>query len=102
MFNLMLISTDEFIQNYNTSVFKIWWIPEISVIHNRIIYTDVDNAERLTHMGIIAGKLNGVMPAVTPIGSRRLYVSMSWAMFGNVSPRMALVILQQCSTTSIH
>lgn len=55
----------------------------------------------LTHNGIIAGKLNGVMPAVTPRGTRKVIVSISLAIPGRVSPSWREVILQQCSTTSV-
>lgn len=52
------------------------------------------------HNGIIAGKLNGAIPAVTPKGSTSEYVSMSFETFGNVSPNKWEGIPQQCSTTS--
>ena len=48
----------------------------------------------------MAGKLNGVIPAVTPSGSLYVWVSMSFAIPGIVSPSCSDVILQQCSTTS--
>lgn len=34
------------------------------------------NAGAAFHRGIIAGKLNGVMPATTPIGTRKEWTSM--------------------------
>ena len=49
----------------------------------------------------MAGKLNGVIPAVTPSGRRYVCVSMSLAMPGSVSPSCSDVMLQQCSTTSV-
>ncbi len=49
----------------------------------------------------MAGKLNGVIPAVTPSGILYVCVSMSFAIPGNVSPSCSDVILQQCSTTSV-
>lgn len=52
------------------------------------------------HNGIIAGKLNGAIPAVTPSGNDNEYVSMSLATFGTISPICRLVILHMCSTTS--
>jgi hypothetical protein len=52
------------------------------------------------HKGIMAGKLNGVIPAVTPSGKRYEYVSKSLLMLGSVSPSWSDVTLQQCSTTS--
>ena len=48
----------------------------------------------------MAGKLKGVMPATTPIGSRKVNVSMSLLMPDIVSPSWRDVMLQQCSTTS--
>lgn len=54
------------------------------------------------HKGIIAGKLNGAIPAVTPRGSRYECMSMSVAINGNDSPIIELVKLQQFSTTSIQ
>lgn len=53
------------------------------------------------HSGIIAGKLNGAIPAVTPSGSDNEYVSMSLAIFGTISPICKLVMLHICSTTSV-
>lgn len=38
------------------------------------------------HKGIIAGKLKGQMPAVTPNGCRMLYVSISELTFSTISP----------------
>ena len=38
------------------------------------------------HRGIIAGKLNGQMPAVTPSGTRHDVMSMSVATDGELSP----------------
>lgn len=58
------------------------------------------NLVLLTHKGIIAGKLNGVIPAVTPSGKRKVRVSMSFEIFCSASPRWREGILQQCSTTS--
>lgn len=58
------------------------------------------NPVLLTHKGIIAGKLNGVIPAVTPSGKRKVKVSMSFEMFCSASPRWRDGMLQQCSTTS--
>ena len=60
------------------------------------------NLQNLTHKGIIAGKLKGVIPAQTPSGVRNDRVSISLAMFGIVSPNCRLVTLQQCSTTSVN
>ena len=48
----------------------------------------------------MAGKLNGVIPAVTPSGRRKDMVSMSLAIPDSDSPNCRLVTLQQCSTTS--
>jgi hypothetical protein len=58
--------------------------------------------QKQTQSGIIAGKLNGVIPATTPNGVLMVIVSMSLAMFGIVSPSCNDVILQQCSTTSVN
>ncbi|MCY1274488.1 hypothetical protein D9M69_229190 [compost metagenome] len=53
------------------------------------------------HSGIIAGKLNGVIPAHTPRGWIQLAVSMSRATFSTVSPITRLATLAACSTTSM-
>ena len=50
----------------------------------------------------MAGKLKGVIPAVTPRGKRYVTVSMSLAMLGSVSPRMREGMEQHCSTTSVE
>jgi hypothetical protein len=50
----------------------------------------------------MAGKLNGVMPAVTPNGNRNEKVSKSLLILGKVSPSWRDVTLQQCSTTSVQ
>ncbi len=50
--------------------------------------------------GIIAGKLNGVMPAQTPIGWRSVYVSTPPATFSENSPCCNVPIEHACSTTS--
>lgn len=55
---------------------------------------------KLTQSGIMAGKLKGVMPAVTPSGMRYDMVSMSLVMDGSVSPSCSDVTPQACSTTS--
>lgn len=49
----------------------------------------------------MAGKLKGVMPAVTPSGTRYETRSMSLAILDRVSPSCRLGMLQQCSTTSV-
>ena len=49
----------------------------------------------------MAGKLNGVMPAVTPSGMRYEWVSMSVAIEDSDSPICMVGMLQQCSTTSV-
>ncbi len=52
------------------------------------------------HSGIIAGKLNGVMPAQTPMGCRRVKVSTPPATLLASSPNCRLPIPAACSTTS--
>mmetsp|Transcript_46345 Transcript_46345/g.116712 ORF Transcript_46345/g.116712 Transcript_46345/m.116712 type:complete len:380 (+) Transcript_46345:436-1575(+) len=52
------------------------------------------------HMGIMAGKLKGVMPAHTPSGWRYEYVSMWRDTFSTVSPMMLVAVAHDCSTTS--
>ena len=52
------------------------------------------------HSGIIAGKLNGVMPTQTPMGWRSVYVSTPPATFSANSPSCNVPIEQACSTTS--
>ncbi|KNC31679.1 hypothetical protein FF38_10337 [Lucilia cuprina] len=52
------------------------------------------------HKGIIAGKLKGAIPAVTPKGKTKEYVSISRATLATVSPICKEGMLQQCSTTS--
>lgn len=54
----------------------------------------------VTHKGIIAGKLKGQMPAQTPNGSLRLYVSTPFDTLGTYSPICRVAIPQACSTTS--
>ena len=48
----------------------------------------------------MAGKLNGAIPAQTPRGCLRLYVSTLVERFSDVSPIVKVGMLQQCSTTS--
>jgi hypothetical protein len=57
---------------------------------------------RHTHSGIIAGKLNGHIPAQTPSGSRMLKVSIPLETFDTYSPICSVPIPQACSTTSIR
>mmetsp|Transcript_28350 Transcript_28350/g.92588 ORF Transcript_28350/g.92588 Transcript_28350/m.92588 type:complete len:315 (-) Transcript_28350:127-1071(-) len=52
------------------------------------------------HNGIIAGKLNGQMPAVTPSGCLMEYVSIRLLTFSTSSPITMFPIPQACSTTS--
>ncbi len=52
------------------------------------------------HSGIIAGKLNGVMPAHTPRGCSSVYVSTPLATLLASSPSCRLPMLAACSTTS--
>ena len=61
---------------------------------------DYISKRSFTHRGIMAGKLNGVIPAVTPSGALCVTVSMSLAMLVSVSPSCREVMLQACSTTS--
>ncbi|EWM37853.1 hypothetical protein D043_2111B, partial [Vibrio parahaemolyticus EKP-021] len=53
------------------------------------------------HNGIMAGKLNGVIPQHTPKGWIIEWLSMSVATFSTVSPIRLLAMLAACSTTSI-
>ena len=53
------------------------------------------------HSGTIAGKLNGVMPAHTPIGSRMVTPSISSAICGSDSPLRMCGMPQPNSTTSM-
>lgn len=55
---------------------------------------------RLTHKGIIAGKLKGQIPAQTPSGSRMLNVSIPFDTLERYSPICRDAIPQACSTTS--
>lgn len=55
---------------------------------------------RLTHNGIIAGKLNGQIPAQTPSGSLMLYVSIPFDTLETYSPIWRVAVPQACSTTS--
>jgi len=55
---------------------------------------------RHTHRGIIAGKLNGHIPAQTPSGSRMLKVSIPLETFDTYSPICSVPIPHACSTTS--
>jgi hypothetical protein len=55
---------------------------------------------RHTHRGIIAGKLNGHIPAHTPSGSLILKVSIPWETLDTYSPICRDPIPQACSTTS--
>ena len=50
----------------------------------------------------MAGKLKGVIPAVTPRGMRYVRVSMSLAMLVRVSPSIKEGMEQQCSATSVE
>src|SRR6202167_6221910 len=52
------------------------------------------------HIGTIAGKLNGVMPATTPSGSRKEYMSTLVETWSEYSPFSRLGIPQANSTTS--
>ncbi len=52
------------------------------------------------HSGIIAGKLNGVMPATTPTGWRKEYTSMPVAACSENSPLSSCGMPQANSTTS--
>jgi hypothetical protein len=52
------------------------------------------------HIGTIAGKLNGVMPATTPSGSRKEYMSTLVETWSEYSPLSRLGIPQANSTTS--
>jgi hypothetical protein len=52
------------------------------------------------HIGIIAGKLNGAIPATTPNGALNEYVSIPLPTFYIVSPIDNEAIEQACSTTS--
>ncbi len=52
------------------------------------------------HSGIMAGKLNGEIPAHTPMGWWMLYVSTPPATFSANSPICRLPMEQACSTTS--
>ncbi|OAG64959.1 hypothetical protein BIM11_5840 [Burkholderia pseudomallei] len=52
------------------------------------------------HSGIIAGKLNGVMPTHTPSGWRSVYVSTPPATFSANSPSCSVPTEHACSTTS--
>ncbi len=53
------------------------------------------------HSGTMAGKLNGVMPAQTPSGSRVVWPSMFSAIWGRVSPLVSWATPQANSTTSM-
>ncbi len=53
------------------------------------------------HMGTIAGKLNGVMPAQTPSGWRRVRLSMPRATSSTVCPCISVGMPQANSTTSM-
>jgi hypothetical protein len=55
---------------------------------------------KLTHKGIIAGKLKGQIPAQTPGGSLMLYVSIPFDTLETYSPICRDAIPQACSTTS--
>ena len=52
------------------------------------------------HKGIIAGKLNGVIPAQTPSGCCNVYVSTPRATPSTYSPICNVPIEHACSTTS--
>ena len=52
------------------------------------------------HIGTIAGKLNGVMPAQTPKGCRTLQLSTPPATFSEYSPLSSCDMPQAYSTTS--
>eukprot|EP00760_Papus_ankaliazontas_P005651 PhM_4_TR12695/c0_g1_i1/m.105198 len=52
------------------------------------------------HSGIMAGKLKGQMPAVTPRGCLNEYRSMWWDTLSSVSPCISEPMPQACSTTS--
>mmetsp|Transcript_18877 Transcript_18877/g.47033 ORF Transcript_18877/g.47033 Transcript_18877/m.47033 type:complete len:229 (-) Transcript_18877:85-771(-) len=52
------------------------------------------------HRGIMAGKLKGQMPAVTPSGWRMLYESMPVLTFSAISPIWYVAMPHACSTTS--
>ena len=67
-------------------------------MHGDYRYSPVTVAKAALHNTIIAGKLKGVMAAVTPSGSRREYVSMSEAT-SSLSPRRVEVIAVAVSTT---
>lgn len=58
------------------------------------------NAIGNIHKGIIAGKLNGHIPAVTPKGNLYDMTSISLAIFGRDSPCNNVPAAQLCSTTS--
>lgn len=58
------------------------------------------NRSRLTHKGIIAGKLKGQIPAQTPRGSLILYVSMPFDTLDTYSPICRVAMPHACSTTS--
>lgn len=58
------------------------------------------NANGNIHKGIIAGKLNGQIPAVTPNGSLYETMSISLEMFWSDSPWRSVPAAQLCSTTS--
>ena len=51
--------------------------------------------------GIMAGKLNGVMPTHTPSGCTQEWPSTRRATLPMVSPRVWLAMAQACSTTSM-
>lgn len=57
-------------------------------------------ATGIVHSGTTAGKLNGVIPAVTPNGTLYECISISLATPDNVSPSCNDGMAQQCSTTS--
>lgn len=52
------------------------------------------------HNGIITGKLNGAIPAHTPSGTLKLYVSIFLDIFSTVSPIDSDAVLHVYSTTS--
>ena len=57
-------------------------------------------AKGIIHKGIIAGKLNGAIPAQTPKGNLYEWVSIPRAALKRVSPIDKDAIAQPCSTTS--
>ena len=66
----------------------------------RIIALPADRAGAIFHNGIMAGKLNGVMPATTPKGWRMAYRSMPGPAESIISPFSIAGAPMQTSTTS--